>query len=369
MTNHSPPPGPPTRIVPVLLSGGSGTRLWPASRPDRPKQFLPLIGATTMIRATLERLQGLDIDDPIVVANSSHADLVAAELEAAGHDPGRMILEPVGRNTAPAAAMAALSLSADGDDPVMLLLPADHMISDVATFVAAARTGAELAAAGHLVTFGIVPDRAETGYGYIKTAEPADHGAFRVAEFVEKPDAATAERFLAGGRHLWNSGMFLFRSSTYLRELEAHAPDILSACRTAIAAATRNDGIHLDITTFNAVPSDSIDYAVMEHATDAIVLPLDAGWSDVGSWDSVWDASERDDRGNAADGDVIIIDSTNTLARSQNRLVAIVGVEDIIVVETADAVLVTTRARCQDVRSIVAALRDQARPEVDGQPG
>lgn len=350
-------------VVPVIMSGGAGTRLWPASRADRPKQFLPLVDDRTMVRATLDRLEGLRSDPPLVVANKAHAGLVATELDAAGFDQERMILEPFGRNTAPAAAVAALELTRTGDDPLMLLLPADHVIEDVAAFVEATGHACRLAAGGSLVTFGIIPTQPETGYGYVRTGDPVDEHASRVAEFVEKPDMETARQYLATGTYLWNSGMFVFRCSDYLNALSEFAPDMLAGCRRTMERAHRSHGIWLDADEFATTPADSIDYAVMEHTTNAVVIPLEAGWNDVGSWAALWAIADRDDVGNVTVGDVVLTGTKNSYVRSAKRLVTVAGLEDVVVVETADAVLVTTLDKCQDVKTIVDMLKDQARPE------
>lgn len=350
-------------IIPVLMSGGAGTRLWPASRSDRPKQFLPLVDERTMVRATLDRLGGLDAGPPLVVANVAHADLVATELAAAGFDAARIILEPFGRNTAPAAAVAALELIRDGDDPLMLLLPADHVIEDVASFHDATEHACRLAAGGSLVTFGIVPTHPEIGYGYIRTGDPLDERARRVARFVEKPDLETARTYLSEGNYLWNSGMFVFRCSDYLAALSQFAPELLEGCRRSMAVASREQGIRLDPDEFAATPGDSIDYAVMEHTSDAVVIPLEAGWSDVGSWAALWDIADRDADGNVILGDVIVTGTQNSYVRAEHRLVAVAGLDNVVVIETADAVLVTTIDKCQDVKSIVDKLKKDGRRE------
>jgi mannose-1-phosphate guanylyltransferase/mannose-6-phosphate isomerase len=322
-----------------------------------------------MLRATLDRVHGIPgIIDPLVVGSAAHAALVAGELTEAGFSPDRMVLEPAGRNTAPAAAVAALLLTEGGDDPVILLLPSDHVIGDGDAFATVARHGAEVAAAGSLVTFGIVPTYPETGYGYIRKGEPFDGDAARVAEFVEKPDAATAEAYLADGAHLWNSGMFMFRASRYLEELERWKPAVLAACRRAVAAADRTHGILLDDAAFRSSPSISIDYAVMEHTADAVVLPVDFGWSDVGSWSTVWEMGASDARGNVIIGDVHAHDVSNSYLRSGHRLVAAVGLEDMLVIETPDAVLVMPRHRAQDVKTVVEDLRTAGRREADEVP-
>ncbi|MDJ0953929.1 MAG: mannose-1-phosphate guanylyltransferase/mannose-6-phosphate isomerase [Acidimicrobiia bacterium] len=354
------------KVVPVLMSGGAGTRLWPASRSDRPKQFLPLVDDRTMVRATLDRLGGLAAASPLVVANAAHAELVRAELATAGYDEDRVILEPFGRNTAPAAAVAALELMKGGADPLMLLLPADHVIDDVPAFHEAAEHACALAAAGNLVTFGIVPTNPETGYGYIRAGEPIDDAAATVAEFVEKPDLATAERYLTSGEYFWNSGMFVFRCSDYLAALEEFAPEMKKACETTMDHSRRERGVHLDEDSFSGTPADSIDYAVMENTNRAVVIPLDAGWSDVGSWTALWEIARRDEAGNVLIGDVTATGTTNSYVRADGRLVTVAGVDNIVVVDTPDALLVTTLDKAQLVKNIVERLKDEGRPEATG---
>ncbi|KRA51724.1 mannose-1-phosphate guanylyltransferase/mannose-6-phosphate isomerase [Pseudoxanthomonas sp. Root630] len=349
------------KLQPVLLSGGSGTRLWPLSREAYPKQFLPLAGDETMVQATWRRVEALADLAPIVVANEEHRFLVAEQLRQVGAPVPAILLEPVGRNTAPAIAAAALQAMAGGADPLLLVLPSDHVVRDVAGFQRAVREASTAAGAGALVTFGIVPDAPETGFGYIQ-AEAGD-GLRKVSRFVEKPDAATARSYLDAGGYYWNSGMFLFRASRYIEELARFRPDIVEAVRAAHAAA-RHDGdfVRLDKDAFVVCPSDSIDYAVMEKTADAMVLPVDIGWNDVGSWSALWDVAERDEDGNAHHGDVIAVDSRNSYAYAQ-RLVALVGVDDIVVVETDDAVLVARKDRVQDVKQVVARLKEEQRSQ------
>ena len=349
------------QLQPVLLSGGSGTRLWPLSREAYPKQFLPLAGDDTMVQATWRRVEALADLAPIVVANEEHRFLVAEQLRQVGAPVPAILLEPVGRNTAPAIAAAALQAMAGGADPLLLVLPSDHVVRDVAGFQRAVREASSAAEAGALVTFGIVPDAPETGFGYIQ-AEAGD-GLHQVLRFVEKPDAATARSYLDAGGYYWNSGMFLFRASRYLEELARFRPDIVDAVRAAHAAA-RHDGdfVRLDKDAFSACPSDSIDYAVMEKTADAMVLPVDIGWNDVGSWSALWDVAERDADGNAHHGDVIAVDSRNSYAYAQ-RLVALVGVDDIVVVETDDAVLVARKDKVQEVKQVVARLKQEQRSQ------
>ncbi|MBP6458318.1 mannose-1-phosphate guanylyltransferase/mannose-6-phosphate isomerase [Pseudoxanthomonas mexicana] len=349
------------QLQPVLLSGGSGTRLWPLSREAYPKQFLPLAGDDTMVQATWRRVEALADLAPIVVANEEHRFLVAEQLRQVGAPVPAILLEPVGRNTAPAIAAAALQAMAGGADPLLLVLPSDHVVRDVAGFQRAVREASSAAEAGALVTFGIVPDAPETGFGYIQ-AEAGD-GLRQVLRFVEKPDAATARSYLDAGGYYWNSGMFLFRASRYLEELARFRPDIVDAVRAAHAAA-RHDGdfVRLDKDAFSACPSDSIDYAVMEKTADAMVLPVDIGWNDVGSWSALWDVAERDADGNAHHGDVIAVDSRNSYAYAQ-RLVALVGLDDIVVVETDDAVLVARKDKVQEVKQVVARLKQEQRSQ------
>jgi len=350
-------------VIPVLMSGGSGTRLWPSSRSDRPKQFLPLVDDRTMVRATIDRLAGLDTAPPLIVANAAHADLVRAELEGAGYNGDRMILEPVGRNTAPAAAVAALELTRAGDDPLMLLLAADHVIEDEPAFHNAVRQACRLANGGHLVTFGIVPDRPETGYGYIRTGEAIDQAALTVAEFVEKPNAATAASYVASGNYLWNSGMFVFRCSDYLDALGEFAPQIREGCEQTLNQSERSGGIYLDRGLFAATPADSIDYAVMEHTDAGAVIPLAAGWSDVGSWAALHALAAQDETGNVLLGDVTAVETSGSYIRADGRLVAVAGLENVVVVDTPDALLVTTLDQTQLVKDVVDRLLEEGREE------
>lgn len=348
-------------ILPIILSGGSGTRLWPLSRETYPKQFLPLVGDNSMLQSTWLRAAPIAERPPIVVANEEHRFIVAEQLQQLGVKPGAILLEPKGRNTAPAIAAAALEAMRDGDDPLLLVLPSDHVILDETAFQTAVKNATAAAAAGKLVTFGIQPTAPETGYGYIKAA--AGNGARAVERFVEKPDLATAQGYLASGQYYWNSGMFLFRASRYLEELRRFQPAIADACGMAWQAAKRDtDFTRLDKDAFAASPSDSIDYAVMEKTADAVVVPLDAQWSDVGSWSALLEVSRRDANGNAHHGDVIEIDCRNTYAYG-SRLIAMVGLQDVVVVETDDAVLVGHRERIQEVKDIVARIKASGRSE------
>ena len=353
-----------TTFIPIILSGGSGTRLWPASRRTQPKQLLPLVDERSMLQATIDRVAALgSVAEPIIVTNKDHADATKRELSISGYPNAKLILEPVGRNTAPALAVAAIEAAKDGD-PLMLVLPADHTIGDEAVFRDAISAAAEVAETGYLVTFGITPSRPETGYGYIKIGAPITSAVRRVSEFREKPDEETAEAYIESGEYLWNSGMFLLRASRYLEELEQHAPDVAASARRASSAA-RIDGnaIYLDPVAFSEMRSDSIDYAVMEKTSRGAVVPTDPDWNDVGSWASLWDIAPKDGSGNVLTGDTIAIDTSNTYVRASGRLVATVGVEDMIIVETPDAVLVAQRESAQDVGAVVAFLESSKRPE------
>lgn len=352
-------------LTPVILSGGAGTRLWPLSRELYPKQLLALTGQRTMIQDTALRLKGLEAAAPIIVCNDAHRFLVAEQMRQISQEPRAIVLEPCGRNTAPAIALAALAAlkGSDNADPVLLVLPADHVIRDVPAFQQAALAAQAAAEEGRLVTFGVVPHTPETGYGYIKRGAPLGQ-VYRIEQFVEKPDAERAAQFVASGAYYWNSGMFVFRARRYLEELERFAPAIAAAARKAYDGARADlDFTRLDAKAFEACPSDSIDYAVMEKTADAVVVPLDAGWSDVGSWASLHAASECDANGNVAIGDVLVEDSSNCYLYSESRLVAAVGLEDHVVVETKDAVLVAPKNRVQDVKSLVGKLKALGRYE------
>ena len=355
------------RLQAVLLSGGSGTRLWPLSREAYPKQFLPLAGEDSMLQATWLRVAPIAPSaPPIVIANEEHRFLAAEQLRLVGVLNPAIVLEPVGRNTAPAIAAAALQAMAAGDDPLLLVLPSDHVVRDAEAFRAAVQAASPAAEQGALVTFGIVPTAPETGFGYIQAeagqAAPGE-GVRKVLRFVEKPDAGTARRYLEEGGYYWNSGMFLFRASRYLDELRKFRPDILEATTRAFEAAKRDgDFVRLDRDAFAACPSDSIDYAVMEKTGDACVVPVDIGWNDVGSWSALWDVSEQDDAGNAHHGDVIAVDSRDSYAYAR-RLVALVGVDNLVVVETDDAVLVARKDRVQQVKDVVAKLKSDRRSQ------
>jgi mannose-1-phosphate guanylyltransferase/mannose-6-phosphate isomerase len=360
-------------LTPVILSGGAGTRLWPLSRELYPKQLLALTGDRTMLQQTALRLSGLAATAPVVVCNEAHRFLVAEQLRQMRIEPRAVVLEPFGRNTAPAialAALAALKMSAadpDAGDPELLVLPADHVIRDVAAFQKAVRVALPAAQQGKFVTFGIVPSAPETGYGYIQrgAGTPGDAGVYEIARFVEKPSLDRAQEFLKSGDYLWNSGMFLFRAGRYLEELERLAPQIARVSRHAFESAKADlDFIRIDAKTFENCPSDSIDYAVMEKTTAAVVVPLDAGWSDVGSWSALHDASRATDgHGNVSHGDVIAEDSDNCYLYSESRLVATIGLSNHVVVETKDAVLVAPKNRVQDVKKLVSRLKEAGRYE------
>jgi mannose-1-phosphate guanylyltransferase/mannose-6-phosphate isomerase len=351
-------------IVPVILSGGSGSRLWPLSRKALPKQLLTLAGPNTMIQETAARARGEQFAAPLVIAGQEHRFMIAEQLRSAGVTDAKIILEPAGRNTAPAAAVAALKVLEDDPDALILLMPSDHVVGDVKAFHDAVQVAAAAARTGALVTFGIKPAAPETGYGYIKSAAPLGGvpGALAVARFVEKPDRATAEAYLASGEYYWNSGMFLFSAKAFVRDMERLEPAMLGCCRDAITHAHRDmDFIRLGEVAFLACPSQSIDYAIMEHVPHAAVVPVDMGWSDVGSWQSLWDISPRNTDGNTILGDVVTEKAMNSYIRSEGPLVAVVGVENLVVVATKDAVLISHRDATQDVKKIVAQLESQSR--------
>lgn len=357
-------------IIPVVLSGGAGTRLWPLSREQLPKQLLSLTGgSSTLLQQTLERVREVPgIRPPILVCNEDHRFMVLEQAASVGVACKTLILEPVPRGTAPAVALAARSaldnLADATEDPLLLVLPADHLITDVNAFRASLEAANPLASRGFLVAFGVAPTRPETGFGYIRRGDPMPSGDLPIEQFVEKPDSAIACEFVASGRYLWNSGMFLFSARTYLAELERHAADIASACLRA-ASEGRRDGLfwRANRVEFEACRSDSIDYAVMERSTRGRVVPLEAGWSDIGSWSSLLDSLARDSAGNAFRGDVVAEDTERSLVIAQSRLVAVVGLQDHVVIETKDAVLVIPTRRVQDVREVVAQLRSAGRAE------
>jgi mannose-1-phosphate guanylyltransferase/mannose-6-phosphate isomerase len=365
-------------ILPVIMAGGSGTRLWPLSRKLQPKQFLALAGDSTMLQDTIARLEGLSCSDPLLICGEDHRFTAAEQLRQLGLNQGKVILEPAGRNTAPAIALAALHAKAEGLDPLLLVLAADHVITQPADFRAAVDRATPLAEAGKLVTFGIVATGPETGYGYIKRSdelpdtsrEQGQSAGYRVGQFVEKPDLATAEQYVASGNYYWNSGMFLIRASRYLEELKIHSPEILAACeKSMVAAVVDTDFVRAEKEAFLACPDDSIDYAVMEPlcskadgSNSAVVVPMDCGWSDVGSWPALWEVSEKDAGGNACHGEVMLEGASNCYVRAcGDKLVAAIGVEDLIVVDTDDALLVSTKENVQKVKDIVGRLKADKR--------
>jgi len=351
-------------IIPVIMAGGSGSRLWPLSRQMFPKQFLTLHSNSSMIQATAERLSGIEHVPAIVICNEEHRFSVAEQFRLNNIPNSGIILEPIGRNTAPAIALAAIQALKNNEDPLLLVLAADHVIENEDAFTQSVKQAQVHAEAGKLVTFGIVPTAPETGYGYIKRGEALQKSGYAVAEFVEKPNQQTAESYLATGDFYWNSGMFLFKASRYLAELKLHRPDILEACEKAMIDTQSDlDFVRVNTTAFEACPDDSVDYAVMEKTSDAVVVPMDCGWSDVGSWSALWDVSPKDEKGNAFKGDVMAIDTKNSFVHAQNKLVATIGLEGIAVVETKDAILVSKLSEVQKVKKIVEQLKDENRSE------
>ena len=354
-------------IIPVILCGGSGTRLWPLSRKAYPKQFIDLTGSgRSMLQETWLRLQGVpDLGAAVIMCNAENRFLVAQQMQDVGADLDAVILEPCAKNTAPAVTCAALHIAASNPEATMLVLPADHLITNEAALHESLLAASAAAEQSHLVTFGVVPTHAETGYGYIcKTKSLAGLLASGIEEFVEKPDLATAQQYLAGGNYLWNSGMFMFKAARYLEEIGQQAPTILDACKLAVDHARRDlDFTCLDDASFNACPEDSIDYAVMEKASARAVVDLDAGWSDVGSWSSLWDVKQKDSAGNVSMGDVVALDTSDSYVHSEHRLVATLGIHNAVIIETADAVLVADRDRVQDVKAVVSQLKSSGRDE------
>ena len=354
-------------MSPLILSGGSGSRLWPLSRKLYPKQFLALTGTSTLLQQTLQRLALEGMHKPIVVCNEEHRFIVNEQLAAIGCEAQSILLEPFGRNTAPAVAIAAMYLLAAGRDELLLVLPADHVIADREVFHQALAVARKAAEQGEMVLFGVPAEHAETGYGYIKTSAAHDElptGVLPVERFVEKPDLATAQGFVAQGDYFWNSGMFLFRCSRYLEELQKHDPDIYDTCQLALSRSKSDlQFIRIDPSSFACCPYDSIDYAVMEKTERACVVPLTAGWNDIGSWSALWDVRAKDEHGNSLSGDVLIHDSRNCLAHSQSKLVTLVGLDDVVVVETKDALMVAHKDRVQDVKQLVNTLTQEGRSE------
>jgi len=352
-------------MIPVILSGGHGSRLWPLSRKNKPKQFLTLLGEQTLFQQALSRLDGLDdLQAPIIVCNNKHRFMVAEQLQQLETVEPTIILEPVSRNTAPALAIAALQSMSKGDDPILLALAADHLIQDIPTFHRAISEARLQAEAGLLVTFGIVPTSANVAYGYIQVDEMRP--VSKIKSFVEKPDADLAKSYVVSGDYYWNSGMFVFKASTLIAELKQYSPDLLNCCREALAKSRDDlDFIRLGNDAFEGCYSNSIDYAVMEHTDKAVVIPLDVAWNDVGTWDALWASSPHDDDGNTLQGDVMIDDVKNSYVHSENRLVSVLGLDDVIVVETADAVLVSHKKSASKIRNIVQGLTQEKRREVD----
>lgn len=350
-------------MIPIILSGGSGTRLWPLSRKMYPKQFLSLLHDETMLQRTLQRLEGLEHAAPTVVCNDEHRFIVAEQARQIGIEDLSIILEPFGKNTAPAIAVAAVHAMQQDADPVLLVLTADHEIPDQRAFTDVVKQAQPLAAAGKLVTFGIVPTYAATGYGYIRRGDAEGNG-FVVDEFIEKPDGKTAEQYLASDSYYWNSGMFMFRAGAYLAELEKFNPEMVAHCREAAAEMSEDIGfLRLDAEAFARCEADSIDYALMEKTDLACVVPMDAGWSDIGSWSSLWEQGRKDKNGNATRGDVLACDTENSIVHAESRLVATVGVSDLVIVETQDAVLVADKTKAQEVKQIVEQLAQEEREE------
>lgn len=351
-------------LQPVIIAGGSGSRLWPLSRELYPKQFLRLNGSATLLQDTMTRLAGLTEQLPLVVCNEAHRFLVAEQLRSTGMLNKNILLEPAARNTAPAVALAALQAMAQTGDTVLLVLAADHVVLDVPAFQLAVKKAYTCADRGELVTFGIVAKSPETGYGYVLRGEPLEEGIYRVAEFVEKPTRARAEEYVSSGKYDWNSGLFMFRASRLIEELQQHRPDILEACRAALAGAAADlNFIRIDAGAFAACPEDSLDYAVMEKTRRAVVVPMDVGWSDIGAFAAVWETQPKDADGNVVRGDVLTHDAQGNLLFAENVLLAAVGVRDLVVVQTKDAVLVAARDRTQDVKQIVRQLKERGSTE------
>ena len=354
-------------ILPIIMAGGSGTRLWPMSRQLSPKQFLSIDSEKSMLQTTLMRLRSIEHCTPTIVCNEEHRFIVAEQLRGENSYQSNILLEPVAKNTAPAVAMAAFQAVKNGQDPLLLILASDHIIKDETQFLDSIRQAQGLAVKNKLVTFGVAPTSAETGYGYIKAGSEFEQ-AFSVEQFVEKPDSETAEKYLASNKYYWNSGMFMFKASVFLNELEKYRPDIFNAC--SIANETQKIGqdfVRVNKDAFNAIPAESIDYAVMEHTREAVVVPMMAKWSDVGSWSSLWDIQEKDSSGNVISGDVMAIDTRNSYVSSEDKLVATIGLEDVIIVDTKDALLVASKNEVQKVKQIVERLNNENRSEAFSQ--
>jgi len=354
-----------SNIIPVILSGGSGTRLWPLSRKQYPKQYLPLAGDNTMLQETILRLSGLDnLVDPIIICNADHRFLVAEQCQQIDITNPTILLEPVGRSTAPAIAAAALQSLKETDDAVLLVLSADHVIQDVEAFHQAINIARQQAQEGKLATFGIVPTDANTGYGYIRPSKENIDGAYKVEEFVEKPDLQTAQAYLKQGNYLWNSGMFMFKADALIDELTTYSPEVVTSVKTAVNNAEQDlDFIRLDKQAFESSPSDSIDYALIERSGNVVVVPLDAQWNDIGSWSALYDIGTKDDNGNVIQGDVFTEETTNTYINATSHMVATIGVQDLVIVDTPNATLISTKDKVQEVKKIVEQLQQQDREE------
>lgn len=351
-------------ILPVIMAGGTGSRLWPLSRTLYPKQFLSLTSELSMLQQTITRLDGIEHIDPLIICNEKHRFIVAEQLRQLNIHHSGIILEPVGRNTAPAIALAALQAIKNGEDPLLLVLAADHVIQDNPSFLRAVEKAIAISTNDKLVTFGIVPDKPETGYGYIRQGNAVSENAFEVSEFVEKPDLQTAQKYLSDGTYYWNSGMFMFKASRYLEELGLYRPDILSACQNALAGVSHDlDFTRIHTQSFSECPDESVDYAVMELTKDAVVVPLHAQWNDVGSWSALWEIDSKDADDNVIHGDVIAIETRRSYLYSQHRLISAVGLEDIIVVETKDAILISHKDKVQSVKKVVDTLKHSSRNE------
>jgi len=352
-------------IVPIILSGGSGTRLWPLSRKLHPKQFIDLVNDTTLFQDTILRLPK-NTANPLIICNEEHRFLAAEQLRQIDKESNGIILEPIGKNTAPAIALAALKFINNGEDPLLLVLSADHLIKNIDAFHQSIEVAEKLAENDKLVTFGIVPNKAETGYGYIKANIDNTADYYKIQSFTEKPNEENAKKYLDSGNYLWNSGMFMFKASIYLQELEKFEPEILASCKKSCQTEYKDkDFIRLNNDEFFQCPEQSVDYAVMEHTKDGVVVPLDANWSDIGSWDALWDAKNKDKNGNVSEGDVILDGAKNTYAYSSNRLVSVIGVSDLVIVDTNDALLVTDKNYSQNIKNVVNQLKQDSRTEAD----
>ncbi|MCP3899235.1 MAG: mannose-1-phosphate guanylyltransferase/mannose-6-phosphate isomerase [Desulfobacteraceae bacterium] len=356
-------------IIPVILAGGSGTRLWPLSRKHYPKQLIELVDENSMIQDTVLRLSGYrDMEQPVIICNDEYRFMIAEHMRKINVDPALIILEPVGKNTAAAIAVASLMIQAKYDDPVLLVLPADHQIENVASFHEILELGNSAAKMGNLVTFGIVPKEPETGYGYIKKTDSVSDftNVFHIDKFIEKPNLKNAKKYVESGEYCWNSGMFMFKASTILQEFKKYAPDIVKICQKAVAAGKEDlDFFRLDKENFEKSPSDSIDYKIMEKTLKGVLIPCDIGWSDIGSFNALYKAQKNDENQNVLNGDVLLDDVTNSYINARDKLVSAVGVKDLIIVETKDAVLVTHQNKAQDVKKIVEKLKKRQRSEVD----